>query len=120
MILPRLKEMNNDMIKAAYDLGASQVQMLKEIMLSIWHQLGYCRVFYGFHLLSFSNDFAVTFFVTGNGFSTLLRFTRVLGKEFLEMKMLFQLVFLFSILLVIGYYFISREGGWSMKSSIHF
>ena len=33
MILPRLKEMNDDMIKAAYDLGASQVQMLKEIML---------------------------------------------------------------------------------------
>ena len=33
MILPRLKEMNDDMIKAAYDLGANQVQMLKEIML---------------------------------------------------------------------------------------
>ena len=33
MILPRLKEMNDDMIKAAYDLGASQLQMLKEIML---------------------------------------------------------------------------------------
>ena len=35
MILPRLKEMNDDMIKAAYDLGASQLQMLKEIMLPI-------------------------------------------------------------------------------------
>ena len=33
MVLPRLKEMNRDMINAAYDLGATQVQMLKEIML---------------------------------------------------------------------------------------
>ena len=33
MVLPRLKEMNGDMIHAAYDLGASQFQMFKEIML---------------------------------------------------------------------------------------
>ena len=33
MVLPRLKEMNDDMIHAAYDLGASQFQMFKEIML---------------------------------------------------------------------------------------
>ena len=33
MVLPRLKEMNADMISAAYDLGATQPQMLKEIML---------------------------------------------------------------------------------------
>ena len=32
MVLPRLK-MNGDMIHAAYDLGASQFQMFKEIML---------------------------------------------------------------------------------------
>ncbi len=32
MVLPRLKEMNGDMIHAAYDLGASQFQMFKEIM----------------------------------------------------------------------------------------
>ena len=33
MVLPRLKEMNGDMIHAAYDLGASQFQMFKEIIL---------------------------------------------------------------------------------------
>lgn len=33
MVLPRLKEMNQDMINAAFDLGASQFQMLKEVML---------------------------------------------------------------------------------------
>ena len=33
MVLPRLKEMNDDMVHAAYDLGASYFQMLKEVML---------------------------------------------------------------------------------------
>ena len=33
MVLPRLKEMNDDMINAAYDLGATPWQMLKEVML---------------------------------------------------------------------------------------
>ncbi len=33
MVLPRLKEMNRDMVNAAYDLGATQWQMLREVML---------------------------------------------------------------------------------------
>lgn len=35
MVLPRLKEMNQDMVNAAYDLGANYFQMLREVMLPI-------------------------------------------------------------------------------------
>ncbi len=109
MILPRLKEMNGDMIKAAYDLGASQLQMLKEIMLPYLTPAIIAGYFMAF---TYSlDDFAVTFFVTGNGFSTLSVeiYSRARQGISLEINALSALVFLFSILLVIGYYFISRE-----------
>ena len=109
MILPRLKEMNDDMIKAAYDLGANQVQMLKEIMLPYLTPAIIAGYFMAF---TYSlDDFAVTFFVTGNGFSTLSVeiYSRARQGISLEINALSALVFLFSILLVIGYYFISRE-----------
>lgn len=69
MVLPRLKEMNRDMVNAAYDLGATQVQMLKEIMLPYLTPAIIAGYFMAF---TYSlDDFAVTFFVTGNGFTTL-------------------------------------------------
>lgn len=57
------------------------------------------------------DDFAVTFFVTGNGFSTLSVeiYSRARKGISLEINALSALVFLFSIILVVGYYFISRE-----------
>ncbi|WP_303975520.1 ABC transporter permease, partial [Streptococcus merionis] len=69
MVLPRLKEMNADMISAAYDLGASHSQMFREIMLPYLTPAIIAGYFMAF---TYSlDDFAVTFFVTGNGFSTL-------------------------------------------------
>lgn len=60
MVLPRLKEMNQDMINAAYDLGANHFQMLKEVMLPYLTPgiiAGYFMAF------TYSlDDFAVTFF----------------------------------------------------------
>ncbi len=109
MILPRLKEMNDDMIKAAYDLGASQLQMLKEIMLPYLTPAIIAGYFMAF---TYSlDDFAVTFFVAGNGFSTLSVeiYSRARQGISLEINALSALVFLFSIALVIGYYFITRE-----------
>lgn len=109
MVLPRLKEMNMDMIHAAYDLGATQVQMLREIMLPYLTPAIIAGYFMAF---TYSlDDFAVTFFVTGNGFSTLSVeiYSRARQGISLEINALSTLVFLFSILLVIGYYFISRE-----------
>ncbi|KXT75044.1 Spermidine Putrescine ABC transporter permease component potC [Streptococcus sp. DD10] len=109
MVLPRLKEMNIDMVHAAYDLGATQFQMLREIMLPYLTPAIIAGYFMAF---TYSlDDFAVTFFVTGNGFSTLAVeiYSRARQGISLEINALSTLVFLFSILLVIGYYFISRE-----------
>ena len=109
MVLPRLKEMNADMIHAAYDLGASQFQMFKEIMLPYLTPSIIAGYFMAF---TYSlDDFAVTFFVTGNGFSTLSVeiYSRARKGISLEINALSALVFLFSIILVVGYYFISRE-----------
>lgn len=109
MVLPRLKEMNGDMIHAAYDLGANQFQMFKEIMLPYLTPSIIAGYFMAF---TYSlDDFAVTFFVTGNGFSTLSVeiYSRARKGISLEINALSALVFLFSIILVVGYYFISRE-----------
>ena len=109
MILPRLQEMNDDMIKAAYDLGASQIQMLREIMLPYLTPAIIAGYFMAF---TYSlDDFAVTFFVTGNGFSTLSVeiYSRARQGISLDINALSALVFVFSVALVIGYYFITRE-----------
>lgn len=109
MVLPRLKEMNGDMVLAAYDLGASQFQMLKEIMLPYLTPAIIAGYFMAF---TYSlDDFAVTFFVTGNGYSNLSVeiYSRARQGISLEINALSTLVFLFSIVLVVGYYFISRE-----------
>ena len=109
MVLPRLKEMNDDMVHAAYDLGASYFQMLKEVMLPY---LTPSIIAWYFMAFTYSlDDFAVTFFVTGNGFSTLSVeiYSRARKGISLEINALSTVVFLFSILLVIGYYFISQD-----------
>lgn len=109
MVLPRLKEMNDDMVHAAYNLGASYFQMLKEVMLPYLTPSIIAGYFMAF---TYSlDDFAVTFFVTGNGFSTLSVeiYSRARKGISLEINALSTVVFLFSILLVIGYYFISQD-----------
>lgn len=109
MVFPRLKEMNDDMVHAAYDLGASYFQMLKEVMLPYLTPSIIAGYFMAF---TYSlDDFAVTFFVTGNGFSTLSVeiYSRARKGISLEINALSTVVFLFSILLVIGYYFISQD-----------
>ena len=66
MVLPKLQEMNDSMVDAARDLGANNVQVIKNIILPFLAPgiiAGYFMAF------TYSlDDFAVTFFVTGNGF----------------------------------------------------
>jgi len=56
------------------------------------------------------DDFAVTFFVTGNGFSTLSVeiYSRARQGINLEINALSGVMFLFSLLLVGGYYWIQQ------------
>lgn len=109
MVLPKLAEMNDAMVDAARDLGANNFQVLKNIILPFLTPgiiAGYFMAF------TYSlDDFAVTFFVTGNGFSTLSVeiYSRARQGISLEINALSTLVFLFSMVLVVGYYFISKE-----------
>lgn len=109
MVLPKLQEMNDSMVDAARDLGASNFQVVKNIILPFLSPgiiAGYFMAF------TYSlDDFAVTFFVTGNGFTTLSVeiYSRARQGISLEINALSALVFLFSMILVVSYYFISKD-----------
>lgn len=109
MVMPRLEEMNENMITAAKDLGANNWQVLKEIILpSITPGIlaGYFMAF------TYSiDDFAVTFFVTGNGFATLSVeiYSRARQGVSLEINALSTVLFLVAFSLVAGYYFIQKQ-----------
>lgn len=109
MVLPKLREMNPAMIDAARDLGASTPQVIQKIILPFLTPgiiAGYFMAF------TYSlDDFAVTFFVTGNGFTTLSVeiYSRARQGISLEINALSTMVFLFSLILVVGYYYISKD-----------
>jgi len=110
MVLPKLKEMSPSLIDAAKDLGASQWQVLTKVIIPYITP----GIFAGFFMaLTYSfDDFAVTFFVTGNGFSTLSVEIYSLARRGISLNInaLSTLLFIFTMLLVVGYYFIAQRG----------
>lgn len=120
MVLPRLYEMNKTMLTAAQDLGANHGQIIRHIILPSIRS----GIFAGFFMaFTFSlDDFAVTFFLAGNGFSTLAVevYSRARSGISLEINALSALMFLLALGLVAGYYVIQmneikrqRKGGSS-------
>ncbi|MCL6602036.1 MAG: ABC transporter permease [Paenibacillus sp.] len=109
MILPHLQDMSPTLTDAARDLGASRRDVLTKVILPIIKP----GIFSGFFMaLTYSlDDFAVTFFVTGNGYSTLSVeiYSRARQGVSLSINALSTMIFLFTILLVIGYYFLNRR-----------
>jgi spermidine/putrescine transport system permease protein len=109
MVLPKLQEMSPTLVDAARDLGASQWDVLTKVILPFITP----GIFAGFFMaLTYSlDDFAVTFFVTGNGFSTLSVeiYSRARQGISLSVNALSTIIFLVTILLVIGYYFVSQR-----------
>ncbi|MGE8081527.1 ABC transporter permease [Peribacillus loiseleuriae] len=109
MVLPKLMEMSPTYIDAARDLGASSIGVLTKVILPYITP----GIFAGFFMaLTYSlDDFAVTFFVTGNGFSTLSVEIYSLARRgvSLNINALSSLLFLFTVILVIGYYFITKR-----------
>lgn len=109
MILPHLQEMSPTLTDAARDLGASRLNVLTKVILPIIKP----GIFSGFFMaLTYSlDDFAVTFFVTGNGYSTLSVeiYSRARQGVSLSINALSTLIFLFTILLVVGYYFLNQR-----------
>ncbi|MGM7636849.1 ABC transporter permease [Bacillus sp. Hm123] len=119
MVLPKLQEMSTSLIDAARDLGASQWDVFSKVILPYISP----GIFAGFFLaLTYSlDDFAVTFFVTGNGFSTLSVEIYSLARQGISLNInaLSTLLFLFTVILVIGYYFITKKNnrstGWEAR-----
>lgn len=109
MVLPRLYEMNDTMITAATDLGASHSQIMSRVILPSISS----GILSGFFMaFTYSlDDFAVTFFLTGNGFSTLAVeiYSRARKGISLEINAISALMFLVSLLLVVGNYFIQTN-----------
>ncbi|KZM54522.1 ABC transporter permease [Aeribacillus composti] len=107
MVLPKLQEMSPTLIDAARDLGASQWNVITKVVIPYITP----GIFAGFFMaLTYSlDDFAVTFFVTGNGFSTLSVEIYSMARQGISLTInaLSTLIFLLTILLVIGYYFIT-------------
>lgn len=117
MVLPRLYAINQNMFLAAEDLGASDMQILNKIILPNITS-GSLTGF--FMALTYSlDDFAVTFFVTGSGFSTLSVevYSRARQGISLEINALSTIMFLISLILVIGYYIIQMREARMVKGA---
>lgn len=119
MVLPKLLEMNTSLIDAAKDLGATKRDVLTRIILP-YIQPG---IFAGFFLaLTYSlDDFAVTFFVTGNGFSTLSVeiYSMARAGISLTINAISGLVFFITVLVVIGYYFVTNRTKTNTSEGVH-
>ncbi|HSP22726.1 MAG TPA: ABC transporter permease [Planococcus sp. (in: firmicutes)] len=109
MVLPKLLEMSDSLIDAAADLGASKRDILTRVIIPFIKP----GIFAGFFLaLTYSlDDFAVTFFVTGNGFSTLSVeiYSMARAGITLTINALSALIFIVTLGLVIGYYSFSQR-----------
>ncbi|MBE3563547.1 MAG: ABC transporter permease [Hydrogenibacillus schlegelii] len=110
MVLPKLYEMPPSLLDAARDLGAGPLDVLRRVILP-YISPGVVAGF--FMALTYSlDDFAVTFFVTGSGFSTLSVeiYSRARRGISLEINALSVLLFIVTLLLAAGYAVISRHG----------
>lgn len=109
MVLPKLNEFDNSIIDAARDLGANNWQVFSKILIP-GIMSGIMSGF--FMALTYSlDDFAVTFFVTGNGFSTLSVeiYSRARQGINLEINALSTIMFALVMLIVLGYYFLTNR-----------
>ncbi|RNF40741.1 ABC transporter permease [Planococcus salinus] len=109
MVLPKLMELSSSLIDAASDLGASKRDILTRVIIP------YIKpgIFAGFFLaLTYSlDDFAVTFFVTGNGFATLSVEIYSMARTgiTLTINALSALIFIITLALVVGYYVFNQR-----------
>lgn len=119
MVLPKLQEMSPTLMDAAFDLGASWREVLSKVILPYIAP----GIYAGFFMaLTYSlDDFAVTFFVTGNGFSTLSVEIYSLARRGISLNInaLSALLFFFTLLLVIGYYFVSKRAVRRNKTGVN-
>ncbi len=109
LVLPKLYDMNTSMIDAAKDLGATSWQTLIKVVIP--HILpGAIGGF--FMALTYSlDDFTVSFFVTGSGFSVLSVEVYSMARKGITMEInaISTLLFALVMILILGYYFLKRS-----------
>lgn len=109
MVYPKLQEMDENFIDVAFDLGGSRLDVMTKVIIPAIIP----GIFTGFFMaLTYSlDDFAVTFFVTGNGFSTLAIEVYSLARRgiSLHINALSTLLFAVILIFVLGFYSISRR-----------
>lgn len=109
MILPKLYNMNQSLVDAARDLGADAKTIIFKIIIPFIKP----GIIAGFFMaLTYSlDDFAVTFFVTGSGFSVLSVEIYAMARRgiSLEINAVSTLIFLFVFALVFIYYLLSTR-----------
>lgn len=109
MVLPKLQEMSPALIDAAEDLGATRWQVLTKVILPYIAP----GIYAGFAMaLTYSlDDFAVTFFVTGNGFTTLSVEIYSVARQgvSLSINALSTIIFFITLAIVLGYYFLEQK-----------
>lgn len=109
MILPKLYNMNQSLVDAARDLGADSKTIIFKVIIPFIKP----GIIAGFFMaLTYSlDDFAVTFFVTGSGFSVLSVEIYAMARRgiSLEINAVSTLIFLFVLALVFIYYLLSTR-----------
>lgn len=109
MVLPKLQEMSPTLIDAARDLGAREWDIFAKVVIPFITP----GIFAGFFMaLTYSlDDFAVTFFVTGNGFSTLSVeiYSRARQGISMSINALSTLIFLITLVIVLVYYVLTMK-----------
>lgn len=108
IVLPKLYEMNDHTLNAARDLGATELQVLNKVKLP--HLMP--AVIGGFFMaLTYSlDDFTVSFFVTGNGFSVLSVEVYAMARKGISMEInaISTILFLVIMLGILAYYLIQN------------
>lgn len=107
MVLPKLYEMPISIIDAAVDLGASYSQVVTKVIVPYITPGILAGFFMG---LTYSlDDFAVTFFVTGNGFQTLSVEIYSMARQGINLQInaLSTVITIFVFVSVLIYYLIS-------------
>ncbi|KGF28442.1 MULTISPECIES: ABC transporter permease [Staphylococcus] len=108
VVLPQLYEMNNNILNAARDLGATESQILGHVLIPNLMP----SIIGGFFMaLTYSlDDFTVSFFVTGNGFSVLSVEVYAMARKGISMEInaISTILFAAIVLGIIGYYAIQH------------
>ncbi len=111
MVLPKLDTMDYNLINAAKDLGASNRDIYNKVIFPLITP----GILAGF-LTAFTyslDDFAVTFFVTGNGFNTLSVDIYATARQgiSLEINALSTIIFVTTVAFAIAYYLYETKRG---------